>query len=84
MGRKLKQSYVRDPNGRFMEVIVDVNSSSVATKIVKLSLSYAKTLVVDMAFVLEGTDVDVLPERVLGSLRLKNVDFRNSLRTLVV
>ena len=84
MGRKLRQSYVRDPSGRFMEVIVDVNSSAVATKIVRLSLSYAKTLVVDMAFMLEGTEVEVLPERVLGTLRLKNVDFRNSLRTVVV
>ena len=82
MGRKLKQTYVR--NRRFMEVIIDVKSSTVATKIVKLSLSYAKTLVVDMAFVLEGKDSDVLPERIIGSVRLKNVDFKNAQRLVVV
>jgi len=82
MGRKLKQTYVR--RERFMEVIIDVGSSSVATKIVKLSLSYAKTLVVDMAFLLEGKDNDVLPERIIGSVRLKNVDFKNSQRLVVV
>jgi len=83
MGRKLKQTYVRSGR-RFMEVIIDVGSSSVATKIVKLSLSYAKTLVVDMAFVLEGKDGDVLPERIIGSVRLKNVDFKNTQRLVVV
>ena len=82
MGRKLKQTYVR--RERFMEVIIDVASSSVATKIVRLSLSYAKTLVVDMAFLLEGKDNDVLPERIIGSVRLKNVDFKNSQRLVVV
>jgi len=36
----------------------------------------AKTLEVDMAFVLEGKEIEFLPEHVLGAVRLLNVDFK--------
>ena len=36
--------------------------------------SYAKSLVVDLAFLIEGTNADELPERLLGSVRLHQVD----------
>lgn len=36
----------------------------------------AKSVIVDMAFVLEGKREDELPEQLLGSVRLKNVDFK--------
>ena len=63
-----------------LEVVVDVSSSALATKIVKCALGFSKALVVDMAFLLEGRSRQEFPERVLGSLRLKNVDFKNSQR----
>jgi len=78
LGLTLKQTYVR--TDRFLEVVVDVSSSALATKIVKCALGFSKTLVVDMAFLLEGRSRQEFPERVLGSLRLKNVDFKNSQR----
>jgi hypothetical protein len=60
-----------------MELIVDIGSDTVATRIVKLALGYAKSLTVDMMFVLEGATDDTLPERILGGVRVKEIDFKN-------
>lgn len=73
MGSKLKQYYVR--TDRFMEVILDCGSSAVATGVIRLSLGYAKTLVVDMAFLLEGDKDEYLPERIFGAVRVKYPSF---------
>ena len=75
LGKKLRQYYIR--TDRFMELIVDIGSDSVATRIVKLALGYAKSLTVDMMFVLEGTTDDTLPERILGGVRVKEIDFKS-------
>ena len=75
LGKKLRQYYIR--TDRFMELIVDIGSDSVATRIVKLALGYAKSLTVDMMFVLEGATNDTLPERILGGVRVKEIDFKN-------
>jgi Protein ENHANCED DISEASE RESISTANCE 2, C-terminal/START domain len=73
MGKKLRQLYVQTP--RSLEVILDCGSSSVATGVIRLCLGYAKTLVVDMGFLLEGDEESLLPERIFGCVRLKNLDF---------
>lgn len=75
MGKKLRQLYVK--SDRFFEVILDCGSSPVATGVIRLSLGYAKTLVVDMGFLLEGTSEDHLPERIFGCARMKNMEFTN-------
>lgn len=82
LGKKLRQFYVR--NDRFFEVIIDCGSSSVATGVIRLSLGYAKTLVIDMGFVLEGNDESMLPERIFGCVRMKNIDFSSPLRHVSV
>jgi hypothetical protein len=74
LGTRLKQHYIRTE--RYFEIIIDIGSSPVAQRIVKLALGYAKTLTVDMMFVLEGKQEDMLPERIAGGLRIKNVDFK--------
>jgi hypothetical protein len=73
MGTKLQQLYVR--SDRYMEVILNCGSSAVATGVIRLSLGYAKTLVVDMGFLLEGDEDDYLPERIFGCARMKHVEF---------
>lgn len=78
MGTKLRQLYVR--GDRFFEVICDCCSSSVATGVIRLSLGYAKTLVVDMGFLFEGTNEATLPERILGCVRIKNISMGPHLR----
>ena len=77
MGTKLKQYYSRCPNNRYFELILDVTSSKVAAHVVGLAKGYAKNLIVDMGFVLEGKTVDVLPEKVAACCRLMHVRFEN-------
>lgn len=81
MGKKLRQLYVS--NDRFFEVILDCGSSPVATGVIRLSLGYAKTLVVDMGFLFEGDEDEYLPERIFGCVRMKNIDFGPQMRHVV-
>lgn len=74
LGKKVKQYYIRSND--YFELIVDVGSDAIAKKVVGLCTGYAKNLVVDMGFVLEGTSEEELPEVVMGSVRLKNIDFK--------
>lgn len=81
MGKKLRQLYVKDEeNKRFFEIVLDCCSSSVAAGVIRLSLGYAKTLVIDIGFLFEGDDETVLPERLFGGVRLKNADFGMPIR----
>jgi len=81
MGRKLRQSYVK--HNRFFEVILDCGSSSVATGVIRLTLGYAKSLVVDLGFLFEGYDESTLPERILGCARMKYPEFGAVLRKVM-
>ena len=78
MGTKLKQHYIRTE--RFFELLLDTGSSSVAAGVIRLVLGYSKTVVVDMAFILEGKDESVLPENVFGCIRVKNYEFKTHSR----
>jgi Protein ENHANCED DISEASE RESISTANCE 2, C-terminal len=69
---------------RYFEVILDCGSSPVATGVIRLSLGYAKTLVVDMGFLLEGDEDEYLPERIFGCVRMKNIDFGPRMRHVIV
>lgn len=42
----------------------------------------AKNLVVDMGFLFEGNNKAVLPESMMGTVRLTNIDFNADLRTV--
>jgi hypothetical protein len=75
LGMKLKQSYVRNP--RFFELICDIGSSSVAAGVVRLSIGYARTLVVDLGHVLQGDKEEHLPEQLFGATRFLRLDFDN-------
>lgn len=78
MGNKIKQSYFK--GDRFFEISIDTGSSSVAAGTIRICNGYARMIVVDLAFLFEGYDQTTLPEKVLGCVRLKNVDFGKKLR----
>jgi hypothetical protein len=82
MGTKLHQTYVR--SSRYLEVILNCGSSAVATGVIRLSLGYAKTLVVDMGFLLEADEEEYLPERIFGCVRMKKPEFGSLLRKVEV
>lgn len=75
VGKKIKQHYILGE--RYFEVIVDLSSDAIAQRIVKLALGFAKSLVTDIMYVLEGKNEETLPERILGGLELRNIDLEN-------
>ena len=74
LGSKLKQYYIR--NDRYFELICDIGSNNVAQRIVRVALGCAKSLTVDMMFLLEGREEETLPERILGGARVTQLDFK--------
>lgn len=53
---------------------MDIGSSIVANAIVHVAIGYVTSLTVDMAFLIEGQAEEELPERILGTVRLKKLD----------
>jgi len=78
LGTKLKQTYHRGTN--YFELDVNIASSSVAAGVVRLAAGYAKTLVVDLALVIQGETEDELPERVVAGWRINNMDLATAKR----
>ncbi|OWY96478.1 hypothetical protein PHMEG_00033245, partial [Phytophthora megakarya] len=72
IGKKLRQPTFHGK--QYFELDVDIGSSAVANRVVGLVSGYAKKLVIDMGFVLEGQSPDELPERLFGSARLVHID----------
>jgi len=58
----------------YIEVAVDVASSAVARSVFKMCSGAAKNLVIDLAYTLEGKKEEELPERLLGGIRIHNLD----------
>ena len=71
-GKKIDTSY-HSGNG-FFEIDIDIGSSKVAGAIMGLVKGYTKSLVIDLAYLLESHTTDELPEHVLGSTRFHRVD----------
>ena len=80
IGKRLKQYYYR--TDRYFELVIDTSSKSRAAKIISLSKGFAKSLVVDLAFGLEGNSEDELPEKIMGCCRLNYLSF-SKLRKVV-
>ncbi|KAH6768203.1 ENHANCED DISEASE RESISTANCE-like protein [Perilla frutescens var. frutescens] len=58
----------------FVEVDIDVGSSMVASAVVHLAFGYLTTLTIDLAFLIEGQTESELPERILGAIRLSELN----------
>ncbi|KAK9676707.1 hypothetical protein RND81_11G094400 [Saponaria officinalis] len=71
-GQALEINYIRGNN--YIELDVDVGSSTVARGVVNLVLGYLSNLVIEMAFLLEANTEDELPEQLLGTCRLNHLD----------
>lgn len=58
----------------YFELDVNIASSSVAAGVVRLAAGYAKTLVVDLALVIQGEEEAELPEQVVACWRIREMD----------
>ncbi|CAL9087316.1 protein ENHANCED DISEASE RESISTANCE 2-like isoform X1 [Musa acuminata AAA Group] len=71
LGKAVTCKYLRQDN--FLEIDVDIGSSSVARSIISLVLGYITSIVVDLAILIEAKEEEELPEYILGTVRLNRV-----------
>ncbi|XVE97523.1 hypothetical protein REPUB_Repub03eG0026900 [Reevesia pubescens] len=71
LGKAVTCKYFRQDN--FLEIDVDIGSSSVARSVIGLVLGYVTSLVVDLAILIEAKEEAELPEYILGTVRLNHV-----------
>lgn len=72
VGKKLRQAYHRGDG--YLEIDIDLGSSSVAGAILNMVSGLSKKLVVDVAVLFEADSPDCLPERLLAAIRFCKVD----------
>ncbi|CAM9570680.1 unnamed protein product [Laminaria digitata] len=72
LGTKLKQHHFKGDN--YLETDLEIASSSLAANITRLCTGYAKALVVDMVWTIQGNTEEELPEVALGGVRINHLD----------
>ncbi|KAG0595475.1 hypothetical protein M758_UG169300 [Ceratodon purpureus] len=76
LGKAVTCNYLREDN--FLEIDVDIGSSSVARNVVGLVLGYVTSIVVDLAVLIEATSADELPEYILGTVRIDRMKLESA------
>jgi hypothetical protein len=74
VGNALRTTYHGGGASRFLEVDVDIGSSSVANSVTRFVMVYLKTLVIDLGFLIESKTEAELPERLIGAIRVSRLD----------
>uniref|UniRef100_A0A7N0TLX3 Protein ENHANCED DISEASE RESISTANCE 2-like n=1 Tax=Kalanchoe fedtschenkoi TaxID=63787 RepID=A0A7N0TLX3_KALFE len=72
VSQALEVNYFRGSN--YLELDIDVGSSTVARGVVNLVLGYLNNLVIEMAFLIQANTQEELPEALLGTCRLNQLD----------
>ncbi|CAN6451037.1 unnamed protein product [Victoria cruziana] len=76
LGRALQVRYVRGTN--YLEIDVDIGSSSLATAILRLALGYVTNITIDMGFLVEAQAEEDLPERLIGAVRIARLEMSSA------
>ncbi|XP_028944380.1 protein ENHANCED DISEASE RESISTANCE 2-like isoform X1 [Malus domestica] len=72
IGQALEINYFHGKN--YVELGIDIGSSTVARGVVSLVLGYLNNLVIEMAFLIQANTPEELPEFLLGTCRLNHLD----------
>lgn len=72
IGQALEINYFHGRN--YLELGIDIGSSTVARGVVSLVLGYLNNLVIEMAFLIQANTEEELPEFLLGTCRLNHLD----------
>ena len=76
IGNKLKVHYHRGEN--YMECNINIGSSMIARNVAGVAMKQGgKKLIVDQTFLIEGQEIDELPERLIGGSRVTHIDLDN-------
>ncbi|XP_024017099.1 protein ENHANCED DISEASE RESISTANCE 2 isoform X1 [Morus notabilis] len=76
IGQALEINYFHGKN--YLELGVNIGSSTVARGVVSLVLGYLSNLVIEMAFLVQANTPEELPEYLLGTCRLNHLDASKS------
>ncbi|KAA8521246.1 hypothetical protein F0562_011917 [Nyssa sinensis] len=71
LGKAVDCNYIR--GSKYLEIDVDIGSSTVANGVLGLVVGVITSLVVDMAFLVQANTTDELPERLLGAVRVSHI-----------
>ncbi|KAK4792499.1 hypothetical protein SAY86_022934 [Trapa natans] len=77
LGKAVDCNYIRCPN--YLEIDVDIGSSTVANGVLGLVIGVITTLVVDMAFLVQANTTDELPERLIGAVRVSHIELSSAI-----
>ncbi|PIA31189.1 hypothetical protein AQUCO_05200052v1 [Aquilegia coerulea] len=76
LGKAVDCNYIR--GSKYLEIDVDIGSSTVANGVLGLVCGVITTLVVDMAFLVQAISIDELPERLIGAVRVSHVELSSA------
>ncbi|CAN0875510.1 Protein ENHANCED DISEASE RESISTANCE 2 [Linum grandiflorum] len=75
-GKASTCNYHRGPN--YLEIDVDIGRSAIATAILHLSLGCLTSMTIDMGFVVEAQEEQELPERLMGAVRVCQMEMSSA------
>jgi len=76
LGKALTCRYHRGPN--YLEIDVDISSSKIAGALVHLALGCVTAVTIDMGFVAEAQAEEDLPERLIGAVRICQMEMASA------
>jgi hypothetical protein len=76
LGKALTCHYHRGSN--YLEIDVDIGSSAIANAILRLALGYVTSVTIDMGFVVEAQTEEELPERLIGAVRVCQMEMNSA------
>ncbi|RDX94273.1 Protein ENHANCED DISEASE RESISTANCE 2, partial [Mucuna pruriens] len=76
LGKALSCSYYKGSN--YLEIDVDIGSSAIANAILHLALGYVTAVTIDMGFVVEAQTAEELPERLIGAVRVCQMEMSSA------
>lgn len=76
LGKALTCRYHRGEN--YLEIDVDIGSSAIANAVLHLALGYVTAVTIDMGFVVEAQEEEELPERLIGAVRIAQMEMSSA------
>lgn len=76
IGKAVNCAYHRGSD--YLEIDVDIGSSSVASTILRLALGCVKAVTVDLGFLVEGQTEEELPEKLFGAVRICQMEMSSA------
>ncbi|KAL8112768.1 hypothetical protein AgCh_020174 [Apium graveolens] len=77
LGKAVDCNYIRGP--KYLEIDVDIGSSTVANGVLGLVIGVMTSLVVEMAFLVQANTTDELPERLISAVRVSHIELSSAI-----